>query len=176
MRILSATAAAVLLALPGVASAAQVPCLTPAEFAAVSTFALPGMIRGATQRCAAQLPADAFLRREGGSLAARYGADSDRAWSGARSAFLKIAAGSNPDAAQLFTNLPDTTLRPLADQMLQGLVEQRLPTDRCKPVNRMLMLLSPLPAASTAELIGLAAGLGGQGGAVKIGKLGVCAA
>jgi hypothetical protein len=39
-----------------------------------------------------------------------------------------------------------------------------------------VMLLSPLPAESTAEVIGLAAGLGARAGQARLGKLAICKA
>ncbi len=93
MRQFIALAAAALTALPGIAAAAEPPCLTPAEFTALSSYALPSIITGTTQRCAATLPADAWLRRNGGQLAARYAAAKPAAWPGAKAAFLKLSAG-----------------------------------------------------------------------------------
>jgi hypothetical protein len=59
---------------PIAAQATEPPCLTATEFTALSSYALPSIITGTTERCAAALPADAWLRRNGGQLAARYAA------------------------------------------------------------------------------------------------------
>ncbi len=176
MHRLTATLAATLIALPGIAQAAEVPCLTSTEFASLSSYALPSVIRGTAQTCAAVLPGDAFLRKGSDQLANRYDASKIAAWPGAKAAFLKIGVSTNPQAADLFKIMPDETLQPMLDSLIQGMVGQQLPTDRCTAVDRLVLLLSPLPAASTAELIGLAAGLGAKGGKARIGQFSICTA
>ncbi len=162
---------------PVLARAAEPPCLTTAEFAALAGYALPSTINGAAQRCAAALPADAFLRSEAAALAARYGQAKPAAWPGAKGAFLKLSSGANSDAARLLTLLPDDVLKPLVDAAVQAKVAEAMPPERCGVADRVLRLLAPLPPENTAELIALAVGLGaGSGGApaplVKAGRLG----
>lgn len=157
-------------------AAGDLPCLTPAEFSAISTYSLPSVIRGAGQKCAPSLSSDAFLRTSGETLAHRYSSGRDASWPKTRSAVLKVATAANPEAAKLFGGLPDDTLKPLADQMIQGMVKDQLPADRCEPVSKLLMLLSPLTANSVAEVIALTAGLASRSGQARVGKLSICAA
>ncbi|MCZ8170213.1 MAG: hypothetical protein ACK442_05660 [Novosphingobium sp.] len=164
------------LPIPALAQAQQPPCLTAQEFTAVSTFALPGVIRGAAQRCQAVLPQQAFLRSQSENLAQRYSRGRDKAWPEAKAAFIKIGGGTDPQAANLFRSMPDDTLKPFVEGAVSTMVSQQLPTDRCSAVDRLVMLLSPLPPESTAEVIGLAAGLGARGGQAKVGKLAICKA
>lgn len=161
---------------PALAAAAEPPCLTAQEFTAVSTFALPGVIRGAAQRCAAVLPSSAFLRNESEQLANRYAAGRDRSWPQAKAAFLKVGGGMDPQAASLIRAMPDESLKPFVEGAVSTMVGQQLPTERCFAVDRLVALLSPLPAASTAEVIGLAAGLGASSGQARLGKLAICKA
>lgn len=171
-------AAAISLALPApaLAQAAQPACLSAQEFTAVSTFALPGLIRGTAERCAAVLPADAFLRNQSEALAKRYATGRDRSWPAAKAAFIKLGSQSDPQAAGLFRAMPDETLKPFVEGAVSTMVGQQLPTDRCSAVDRLVMLLSPLPPESTAEAIGLAAGLGARSGQAKFGKIAICKA
>lgn len=169
-----ATALAVLA--PGIAQAAEPPCLTPAEFTSLSSYALPSMISGTTQRCATVLPADAFLRRKGADLSSRYATLKTSAWPGAKAAFLKVSANGNGEAANLIRGLPDSSLQPMADALIAGMVSQQLPTERCGTVDRLIGLLSPLPPENTAELIALAVGLGAKTGRGKFGSLTICPA
>lgn len=164
------------LSAPVTAQTQQAPCLTAQEFTAVSTFALPGVIRGAAQRCQAVLPQQAFLRSQSETLAQRYARGRDKAWPEAKAAFIKIGGGMDPQAASLFRSMPDDTLKPFVEGAVSTMVSQQLPTDRCTAVDRLVMLLSPLPAESTAEVIGLAAGLGARSGQAKVGKLAICKA
>ena len=174
-RTLAALLAAALPA-PALAAAAEPPCLTAQEFTAVSTFALPGVIRGAALRCSAVLPSGAFLRSQSEDLAKRYSAGRDRAWPEAKAAFFKLGAGMDAQAASLLKSMPDENLKPFVEGAVTSMVGQQLPIDRCSSVDRIVMLLSPLPAESTAEVIGLAAGLGARSGQARVGKFALCKA
>lgn len=178
MRIFTTLAALSLTIMPiAVQAASAPPCLTPAEFTALSSYALPSIITGASERCAAALPADAWLRRNGGQLAARYAESKPLAWPGAKAAFLKLGGGmANAEATNMLKSLPDSALQTMTDALISGMVSQRLPTDRCVSVDRLVRLLSPLPPESTAELIALAAGLGAKTGQAKIGAMAICPA
>lgn len=162
--------------IPGIAQAAEPVCLTPSEFTALSTYALPSLIRGTAERCTPVLPSGAFLRSDGEKLAQRYSVKRDAAWPGAKQAFLKIGSAKSPEAAQIIGKMSDETLKPMVDELVTGAVSQQLPEDRCKPVDRALRLLSPLPAENTAELIGVIAGLGARSGKAKVGQFALCEA
>lgn len=168
-------AALVLALTPVAAQAAAPPCLTPSEFTALSSYALPSIITGTTERCAATLPADAWLRRNGSQLATRYAAGKPAAWPSAKAAFFKIGgASANADATNLLKTLPDSSLQPMVDALISGMVGQQLPPDRCGAINRLVQLLAPLPPENTAELIALAAGLGARSGRAKLGGFSLC--
>lgn len=169
-------AAAALLAAPQVARAAEPACLTAREFTALSTYALPSVIDGTTRACAAQLPGTAFLPRNGADLAARYAAGKARAWPEARAAFLKLSAARDAGAARLFTAMPDDALQQVADAALAGIVSGQVKPASCSSIDRVVALLSPLPAENTAELIALAAGLGAKTGEARLGTIALCKA
>lgn len=154
------------------AAADEAPCLQPAEFAAFSAYALPSAIRGAQLRCDPVLGKAAFLATGGDKLAARYDAGKAAAWPTAKAAFLKI--GSDRQTAELFRTLPDQNLQPLVDSLITGMVVQQLPADRCAALDRLLMLLSPLPPSSTSEIVTIVFDLAGRDGRAKIGKFAVC--
>lgn len=162
-----------LLALPGVARAAEPPCLTAREFTSLSTYALPTIIGATAQRCAAALGPEAYLKRSGASLSSRYAAAKPGAWPGAKLAFLKLSGG---DAANLLRGLPDDKLQPLADALVEGLITQQVPTQRCRTIDAFVRLVSPLPPQNTAELIALTVGLGSQAGGGRLGRIAICPA
>jgi hypothetical protein len=170
--------AALLLTLaPLAAQAAEPPCLTSAEFSALSVYALPSIITGTGERCAASLPADAWLKRNGGQLAARYASGKAAAWPQAKAAFFKFSAGTaNGEATNMLKSLPDTSLQPMLDALIAGMVGQQVPPERCGAISRLVQLLSPLPPENTAELIALAAGLGAKSGRAKLGSFSLCPA
>jgi hypothetical protein len=165
-----------LIAAPGVAQAAEPPCLTAREFTDLSSYALPSIITGTVERCSASLGPSAFLKRDGGALASRYAAAKPAAWPGAKSAFFKLSGGANSDAGSLFRNMPDNKLQPMVDSLVEGLIAQQVPAERCRTIDTAVRLLAPLPPQNTAELIALAVGLGSRGGGGKLGKLTLCPA
>jgi hypothetical protein len=165
-----------LIVAPGAAQAAEPPCLTAREFTDLSSYALPSIITGTAQRCSSTLAANAFLKRDGSALAARYATAKPAAWPGAKNAFLKLSGGANSDTANLFKALPDNKLQPMVDALVEGLIAQQVPAERCRTIDAAVRLLAPLPPQNTAELIALAVGLGSRSGGGKLGKLTICPA
>lgn len=173
MRKIARLIAVGLIALPGLARAAEPPCLTAREFTDLSTYALPSIITATAQRCSAALGSDAFLKRSGATLSSRYALAKPAAWRGAKVAFLKLSGG---DAANLLRSLPDDKLQPLADALVEGLIAQHVQTQRCGTIDAFVRLVAPLPPRNTAELIALTVGLGSQAGGGRVGKIAICAA
>lgn len=159
---------------PAAAQAAQPPCLTPGEFTSLAGYSLPSVITGTSQRCASVLGADAFLRTGSNELVSRYAQRRETDWPGAKAAFLKMSATMSGEANRLFRDMPDASLKPVLDGVIAGMVSQQIPLDRCRSIDRVLRLLSPLPAENTAELIALAVGLASKTGERKLGKITVC--
>ncbi|WP_423142526.1 hypothetical protein ACOYW6_04015 [Parablastomonas sp. CN1-191] len=166
--------ATVLTLVPVTAQAAEPPCLAPAEFSAVSSYALPSLIRGAISRCGPSLPSTAFLRTSGEALARKYDAGRIAAWPTAKAAFLKVGTIMNPQVSGLFGAMPDSALRPMVDGSMVNMVGQRLPIDRCTSLDRAIELVAPLPAANAAKLVGIAAGLWAGDGRARLGQFSVC--
>jgi hypothetical protein len=176
MRPIVAVAAALLTVASTLAQAAEPPCLSPAEFTSLADYALPSIISGASQRCSASLGAQAWLPHNGAQLIERYSERRPAAWPGAKAAFLKLSASTNADANSVIRTLPDASLQQMLDSLMTGLVAQHVPVDRCAAIDRLVALLSPLPAASTAEVIALAVGLGAKAGQARIGAITICEA
>jgi hypothetical protein len=176
MRRFTAIAAALLLAAPGMAQAAEPPCLTAREFASLAGYTLPSIITGTTQRCASTLSPDAYLRRSGGDLSTRYAARKASDWPGAKSAFLKLSASGNADANKLIGGMPDASLQQMLDGMMAGMIGQQIPLERCGTIDNLIRLLAPLPPQNTAELIAVAVGLTSKSGRTKVGPINLCQA
>ena len=178
MRCLAALAALAFTASPIAAAAVERPCLTPAEFTALSSYALPSIITGTAQRCAASLPPGAWLNRNGDRLASRYAQGRAEVWPDAKAAFVKLSAtsGGGSDAANLIKSLPDATQQQMLDALISGMVVQQLPPSRCGVVDQMVRVLSPLPPENAAELIALTVGLGAKTGRTNLGMLSICPA
>ena len=175
-KLLTLAASAALLLAPGLARAAEPPCLTPLEFTALAGYALPSVVSGTAQRCLPVLPAQSYLATQGPGLANRYAATRASSWPGAKAAFLKLAGGDHGEAAELLRSLPDPQLQQLADSAISAKLSQSIPVDRCTSIDRLLRLLSPLPSETTAEIVVLAVGLGAAAGQSRIGRITVCPA
>ena len=174
MRRLTGIAAAFLTMASGTAQAAEPPCLTASEFTSLANYAMPSIISGTSQRCATTLGPDAYLRKSGNELVARYSRQKPANWPGAKTAFLKLSSTASNDAEKLMRDMPDTSLQPMLDAMMEGMVAQQIPLDRCDIIDRAVRLLAPLPPESSAELIALVVGLGARSKQAKIGKFSIC--
>jgi hypothetical protein len=168
--------ASALVVAPAITQAAEPPCLTAQEFTALATYALPGVITGVAQRCAATLPADAFLRTGADVLAQRYAAAKPAAWPAAKVAFLKFSAGAQGDMASMLQTLPDATLQQFVDTLSGTIIGQKLAIERCGAVDEVSRLLSPLPPESVSALIAVAISQRGRDGAAPSGKFAICPA
>ncbi len=166
--------AALLALVPGLAQASEKPCLTQTEFSSLAGYALPSVISGANKRCETALPDDAFLRASGAGLADRYASRKDGVWPEAKSAFIKLSQARDDKAAALFGTMSDDTLQEIVDVMLEGMVIQEIPLEKCGTIDSFVRLLAPLPPENTADLIGLTAGLVSNGKEGKVGKISIC--
>ena len=72
--------AAFLAIAPGMAQAAEPPCITSGEFSSLASFALPSALGGATKRCSTVLGPSSYMRSSGAQLIERYAAGKQQAW------------------------------------------------------------------------------------------------
>jgi hypothetical protein len=174
MRSLATLCAASLVLAPGVAQAAQQQCLTPAEASSLAAYALPAAITGTTKRCAPSLAADAFLPRGGAELASRYAVRKAQNWPAAKAAFFKIGGGAKDESSAILKTLPDPSLQQMLDAIIEGMVAQEIPIEKCGKIDQIIGLLAPLPAQNTADLIAVVVGLAGKSGKVQSDKFAIC--
>ena len=174
MRRITAALLALAVSAPSIARAAEPPCLSPGEFTALAEYALPSIISGTSQRCSSALAPGAYLRRNGAQLVQRYAERKPAAWPSAKAAFLKISSSGGPDASNVIRGLPDPSLQQMLGSLMEGLASQQVPLERCATIDRLIGLLAPLPAQSTAEVIALAVGLGSKAGRTRLGPIAVC--
>ncbi|PEQ11262.1 hypothetical protein B2G71_18430 [Novosphingobium sp. PC22D] len=170
--------ACLLALLPATAQAADPACLTPSEFSSLAAYALPSAITGTAKRCSQTLGPNSYLGKSGASLAGRYAARRASSWPGAKAAFLKLSAGRDETANQLFRSMPDESLKQMLDPLLEGMVVQKIPVEKCGTIDTFVRLLSPLPPENTAELIAVTVGLAtkAKDGKTSVGKIDVCEA
>ena len=173
MQAFARTLAIAVAVMPGLAAAAEPVCLTKKEATALIAYALPQASSGTAKRCAPSLPATAFLRRQGTQLAERYAGQKNRYWPQAKPAFMKTLGAEGNGSAQMVANLPDETVRQLADVFVEGFVSQRIAPKSCTKLDLAIDLLSPLPPENTAGLIALTLDVAGTADP-KLGNVALC--
>ena len=179
MRLPVLAACAVLAAVPGLARAAEASCLTRQEFSDLAAYALPSALNGTAQRCGPVLGQNAFLPANGDRLVEGYASRKDKSWPAAKSAFLKISSKSSDRTSKLLNLMPDDALQDMVDIMVEGMVAQEIPADKCGTIDEFMRLLAPLPPENTAQVIALAVSLAGKpakdgSGQSAIGRLTIC--
>lgn len=125
------------------------PCLTPDEADAVMTVALPGIVTGTADRCAAGLPRDAFLIERGPALADRYRREGQSAWPRARGVMTRLGGSA---AEGLLSGFGEAGQRAAVDGFVGAAIAERLSEDRCVAADAMLELIEPLPTLSIGRI------------------------
>jgi len=136
-------------------AATQENCLSEGEAVAVFAAIMPDMINSLRDKCAAHLPANAFLVESGNSLIARYKMLADQRWPTAKLAFGRIAVGDE----EMTSNMPDQFLRPLIGSVVGAELMKDFKAQDCQGANRVVESLAPLPPENVAVLIGTIAAL-----------------
>lgn len=129
------------------ATAQPRPCLSAAEAESLALVALPDIIGETGRVCSARLPADSLIRRQQGPLIAKYQAAADRAWPGAKAAIVKL---SDPTVSLL---LQSEYARPVLTSLIVPQIVGRIDLTDCATIDRLVMLLEPLPPRNTAGVI-----------------------
>lgn len=129
------------------AQAAPGACLTTPEAEAVTTVALPAIIRSAGVACAASVPPGAVIRQDQGPFIDRYTIAADQAWPAAKSALMKL--GSSAIAPLLDSEMARPMLAGLLAPAIVGKIDPR----DCPMIDHMATLLAPLPPRNVAGLV-----------------------
>lgn len=170
-----ALAGATALALQPAVAAAQ-DCLAEDEVSAMAIYAMPGVVQGVKQRCAARLDATGFMARGSDALGARYARLQAAAWPKAKAGLLKIAAsktggaGGSRDSLQMLAALPDNAVRPLVDALIVQEVTPEIDVNQCGKIELLMQALNKVEPEIAGTLLGLIAGL------VKLEKAPICGA
>jgi hypothetical protein len=140
-------AAAATVQLAAAAKIAAQPCITPAEVRAGMAFLAPTMIRGVREKCAAVLPRNAYLNRQGEQLVNRFAVVKDPA------ALQSLIGKVSPNR-----DVPASQNGAMADIIAATLVfkmQNSLKPANCAAIDLTLSLLDPLPATNVVELLQL---------------------
>ena len=123
-------------------------CLTEPQFQAAVRFLAPDLIQAGAGKCGALLPADAYLRRNGAALAARYRPGAATAWPD-----VKAALTTQPDL-KLFAAMDEPTVRGMLTPLLtEGLAKENFKLADCQIADEIAANLDPLPPQNLIALI-----------------------
>jgi hypothetical protein len=167
MKHIAAIAALAALALPATAEARD---LSSTETQAAVRYALPHLLAGIRSTCGPKLSQDGYLAKNGAALFDRYSQGSEAAWPAARSALMELGSEKNSDMAQMFTQMPDSALKPFVDAMISSMVATKIKAGDCGDVERGLELLAPLPPENIAGLVGFVIEMADKGKTDKAGQ------
>jgi hypothetical protein len=125
-------------------------CLTRTELQAVTTWLVPDAVEGLARHCRGSLSRQSFLTTSGPALADRYRSETGPAADAARQALRRVAG--------------DSPLSVFGDAFTGALIVEgaldRMDIRDCATADRLVALLSPLPAASLGEVTALLAAEG----------------
>jgi hypothetical protein len=129
-------------------------CIRQDEAAALVTFALPTLVHGLAQRCAAVLPPNAYLIANAGALADRYRSDADAAWPQVRRTigglFSQILGQPMP------AEMNGEMLRVLAEPLLGKALAKQVHTQDCGKADAAVAAAAPLPGRNVGALAAMA--------------------
>lgn len=146
----SSTAMVLALSLGSTANASPTEnCVSEAEAVAIFAAMMPDMIDGLRGKCAAHLPANAYLVASGDALIARYKVLADQRWPTAKLAFGRIAGDE-----EITGKMPDQYLRPLIGSVVGAELIKDIKVEDCPGANRIVESLAPLPPENVAVLVG----------------------
>jgi hypothetical protein len=146
---------------------AERPCLTHAQLEDLAMFALPPLIEAVAAKCAAHLPAQAYLLNGGRRLATSLGAESAARGDSAM-ATLRAMSGEMP------SGISAETMRSMVRDMATS--EIKLKPEECTRVDRAGELLAPLPPRNLAGIVVMLAELGMDKDAKKKPPFTICPA
>ncbi|WP_106639362.1 hypothetical protein [Allosphingosinicella vermicomposti] len=149
-------AATLLAQQPGFSSPPEKPCLTRAEAASMGRFFMPSVIDSMARKCAASLPATAFLAGPHRALSARLREDHIRHWPSAKTAIEKVSGKELP------TMLGDEFTRKMAESTVAEMAAKGIEAKDCAMVSEILGVVAPLPADNFGRLFALFAELGSK--------------
>lgn len=138
-------------------------CLNRNEVRGMVAYMLPIFGSALIERCKTRLPSDSYLVTRGPKLVSALQAGQEAAWPAARSAFIKISGDGDEDTIDAMNALPESTMRPLIEGMVDEEFIGDVKTRDCKDADRIMKTMEPLPAANVVDLVTELVMIGGRG-------------
>jgi hypothetical protein len=128
--------------------------MSPQAAQAAVRYALPHLLSGVRTACGPKLSSSGYLARNGAELLTRYSQGSEAAWPAARDALIQLGGKKDANMAQMFSQMPDSALKPFVDATISSMIASKLKVEDCGDIERALELIAPLPPENVAGLAG----------------------
>ena len=160
MRKFTLAAGVAVLAMSAAPVAAQSPQRSEAEVTATMRYLLPHIVSGIATRCSTELSPDGYLEQNSERLIAKFQDGVDENWAVAKPVLIDMAMrnSSKSKGANLYSVLPDETLKSVVDTMVPATLAEKVKPKDCGMAERILENLDPLPADNLAALFGIIIG------------------
>lgn len=134
-------------------------CLTQAEISAFTVYVMPQAITAIQAKCKGVLSPEGFVTKGGAAMAQRYSTKADQAWPLAKSALIKFGGGSANKDTMKIASLPDSSMRPFLDGLVQQKVGEELQPKSCSDIERLFEVVDRIDPDTTGALVGVIAAL-----------------
>lgn len=136
---------------------AQNVCVAPEDAADAVVYMMPLAYEAAKVTCESELGDESFLFSSAGeAFAEKFRGQQDARWAGTIRlfrVFINKEQDENDAMGEMIVNLPDDALRPFVDGIMQPIISQEIKPESCAKIDRVVELMSPLPAENVGGLI-----------------------
>lgn len=128
-------------------------CLTRPELRGMISYILPTVLKSTIDTCTGQLKADSYILTRAPKLLNTLESGRSAAWPMARAAFAKFGDDKDKDLGKLFASLPEESVRPLIEAVIDEKIGKQIKPSSCTDIDRIMAPLDPLPPANLIEAI-----------------------
>lgn len=154
---IAACVALAALAQPALAQPQQ--CVSQQDVADAAVYAMPLVYAAHGAKCSAQRSPTGYFAREGSGFVARFSKLQDSTWPATLRVLQVFTASSGASGATEMANMvalmPEKTLRPFVDSLIQQKIAEQIKPADCGRIERAAELLAPLPPENFGGVIAL---------------------
>lgn len=148
----AASAAIFALAQPQIAMAQN--CVDQENISDAMIYSMPLLVSAFSAKCGDELADNGFMSVQGDAFTAQYLNRQDAAWPGAYKLLMQFAAKDGDEAmANLFAALPEESVRPFIDAIIEQKVAEEIKVKDCGKIERGVEMLAPLPPENMGGLL-----------------------
>lgn len=153
LRSATTVAAAMALLSASQVEAAATTCMTQGEVRGMVAYVMHSAMGALIERCRPALKSDAAMLTRGPQIVSELQSGQAAAFPMARQAFAKFSGADNKATADLFTTMPESTLKPIIEGTMSKELVANVQVENCADIDRVFGTLQPLPASNFVDLI-----------------------